>query len=70
MVINAVFLKCPDRMSEQTQKCSNIMEFWSDIVYYILLRTFYPHKLMFGQTTAKDVWELSDVQLSFQSLLM
>ena len=49
-----------NKMSEQPQRCSDIMKFWPDIdrnfiVFIIQLpQTFCPHKLMFGQTTNKN----------------
>ena len=59
------FLKCPNKMSEQAQKCSDIMEFWSDIEnFIILLLTLCPHKLMFGQSTGR---KLSDCNFRLNS---
>ena len=57
------FLKCPDKMSEQAQKCSDIMEFWSDIDRNIFCyMDTCPHKVMFGQTSAKNGWKFQTLQ--------
>ena len=45
----------PDKMSEQPQRYSDIMKFWSDIDRnYIVFIIQLPHKLVFGQTTNKN----------------
>ena len=60
-------LKCPDKMSEQAQKCSDIMEFLSDIdrnriAYIFCYMDTCPHKVMFGQTSAKNDWKFQTLQ--------